>query len=429
MNPEFNAENNVLGYLLTNDRYYWENYQELKSDLFLEPLNREIFDKFKETIRSNSPTLYVLSQFFSFDYLSSLTNNLVYTVSFQESLTELKKRFTSYKLSLLGIQLSVGPVDERVELLKTSLEEIITTQSFKTTTISEAVDDFIKTVKSRRDSGGLSGIGTGLTDYDRFTGGFQPSDLVIIAGETSQGKTSLALTMIRHAAVRFGARVCVFSYEMTQMQIVSRMMAQVSGINSKRLMSANVSDEELENTGFHPLKESNILIDACSTTSIDYLLNNLRMYKIRYGVNIAVIDYLQLLRFDKKGISREQEVGMNTRLLKNIAKELDITVVVLSQLSRDRGTPKPTLNRLRDSGQIEEAADQVIFVYRPEMYGIEHFEDSDIPTEGVAFVMLAKGRNVGVCSFYLNFDKYTTNFTNYQTSDFTQETRDFTAPF
>ena len=235
--------------------------------------------------------------------------------------------------------------------------------------------------------------------------------------------------MIRHAAVRFGARVCVFSYEMTQMQIVSRMMAQVSGINSKRLMSANVSDEELENSGFPPLKESNILIDACSTTSIDYLLNNLRMYKIRYGVNIAVIDYLQLLRFDKKGISREQEVGMNTRLLKNIAKELDITVVVLSQLSRDRGTPKPTLNRLRDSGQIEEAADQVIFVYRPEMYGIEHFEDSDIPTEGVAFVMLAKGRNVGVCSFYLNFDKYTTNFTNYQTSDFTQETRDFTAPF
>ena len=237
--------------------------------------------------------------------------------------------------------------------------------------------------------------------------------------------------MARNAALRFGAKVCVFSYEMTEKQIITRLISQQSGVNSKRLMTAQISDEEYltAKERVQQLRQTQLIVDPCKNTSIDYLINNLRAYKMKYGIQVAVVDYLQLLRGDKKE-SREQEVGTNTRRLKNMAKELEITIIALSQLSRDRGNPKPTLNRLRDSGQIEEAADQVLFVYRPEMYGIQRFEDTDISTEGMAVVILAKGRNVGVCSFYLNFDKYTTEFSNYSQHDFTTEPKDYTGtPF
>ena len=420
-------EKNVLGYLLNNTSYYFAYYQQLKPEMFAE--HQDIFEKYVALVHTSKPSLYELSKFFPYELLSKISSGVDFSITFAECIRILRDEYTLRKLTALGMQLSFGSTGERMKILEDTLNDITGSEIHDVTTISEGIDRvFDMIVKSRTD--GLSGVGTGLEEYDKFTGGLQSSDLIIIAGETSQGKTSLALTMLRHAVTRFGARVCVFSYEMTDRQIIARLIAQASGINSKRLMTSKVSDEEIEEAKkkITDLKDAKLFIDPCKNTSIDYLCNNLRAYKMRYDINIAVVDYLQLLKGETR-VSREQEVGNNARRLKNLAKELNITVVALSQLSREKGSPKPTLNRLRDSGQIEEAADQVLFVYRPEMYGIEHFDDTDISTCGMAHVFLAKGRNVGICNFYLNFDKHTTEFTNYKSYDFSETPRDFTAPF
>ena len=422
-------EKNILGYLITNPSHYYSCYQEINADMFLDPTNREIFKKYVELLQTDKPTLYALSKFFPYEYLSSLTPD--FTVSITECVLELRNAYISHQLTFLGTQLAYGSVSERIAYIQDTLSKVMGSDVNQVTMISDGIDQVFASIKENRTRTGLSGIGTGFEKYDSFTGGLQRSDLVIIAGETSQGKTSFALGMARNAALRFGAKVCVFSYEMTEKQIITRLISQQSGVNSKRLMTAQISDEEYltAKERVQQLRQTQLIVDPCKNTSIDYLINNLRAYKMKYGIQVAVVDYLQLLRGDKKE-SREQEVGTNTRRLKNMAKELEITIIALSQLSRDRGNPKPTLNRLRDSGQIEEAADQVLFVYRPEMYGIQRFEDTDISTEGMAVVILAKGRNVGVCSFYLNFDKYTTEFSNYSQHDFTTEPKDYTGtPF
>lgn len=413
-------EHNILGYLLTNNSYYFANYQELRADMFADPQNRAIFEKYVELIHADKATLLSMSKHFAYDVLSSLTASINYSLSFVECLSELKRTYIADRLTMLGDQIKDGEVDDRIRIIQDTLSEVRGAEGSGAVSIAEGITSVLAKIGRNRGNKGLSGIGTGIEKYDTFTGGWQPSDLVVVAGETSQGKTSLALSMIRRSVIQFGAKACIFSYEMTEDQIITRLISQQSGVNSKRLMTAQVSDEELEKAGrdVGQLRSSYLWIDPCKNTSVDYLCNNLRAYRMRYGIQVAVIDYLQLLRHEGKRLSREQEVGENARHLKNIAKELGITVVALSQLSRDKYNPKPSLNRLRDSGQIEEAADQVLFVYRPEMYSINTFEDTSMSTEGMAHIILAKGRNVGVCSFYLDFDKFTTEFSNHTDYDF-----------
>ena len=153
-------------------------------------------------------------------------------------------------------------------------------------------------------------------------------------------------------------------------------------------------------------------IDECRNTSLKYILNRIRQYVISKKVEMVVVDYLQLISYNAKGRTREQEVSHVARALKNIAKELDITVVALSQLSRNvskRETGRPTLADLRESGEIEQAADVVAFVYRPEYYGLKT-DDNGNSVEGMAEIIFAKGRNIGIGSKYLKFVDYLTKF-------------------
>ena len=261
----------------------------------------------------------------------------------------------------------------------------------------------------------LNGIGTGLTELDAHTGGLQPTDLVVIAGETSQGKTSLALTIANNAALLYGASVAFYSLEMGNTQLAARLMAQQTGVSSKSILTHRLDRGliQLINNNTSKLCSSKIYFDDSSTTNIDSILRSIRAMKTKYDINLVVVDYIQLVGSVSKNTSREQQVAEVARSLKNVAKDLNICVVALSQLSRSQNS-KPSLNRLRDSGQIEEAADIVLFTYRPEVYG-EQYDDelSSYNPAGSALIDVAKGRNIGTHRFVLSFKKELTLYKDY----------------
>jgi replicative DNA helicase len=250
-----------------------------------------------------------------------------------------------------------------------------------------------------------AGLKTGFTYYDNFSGGLQKSDLVIVAGETSQGKTSFALNIADYIADH-KTPVAIISLEMSNGQLLSRLVCSRINLPIKKIRE-NILSFEGAASDYINLP---IYVADIKNNGVNSICGMIRAMVMKHNVEVAVIDYLQLVSDKSKG-SREQEIGSIARIFKNLAKELNITVIALSQLARDKNRPYPTLARLRDSGQIEEAADVVIFVYRPEAYGLTDY--NGLQAEGLAEVIVAKGRNIGTCKFFLNFRDETTKFSNY----------------
>ncbi len=246
-------------------------------------------------------------------------------------------------------------------------------------------------------------------------GGFQPSNLIVIAGATSMGKTSFAMSIARRA-VESNRKVAFYSLEMTQYQIVARLLSKGSGIAPNRLLNDPLDKEELcrfdKESGRMNKYADNLLFDDRSCCTVDSIIASIRALKKRNNIDGVFIDYLQILNVNQRGITnREQLMGDVARKLKNLAKDLNIWIVALSQLNRDKDNPSPNLDRLRDSGQIAEAADIVMLIYRAEMYRRRYdhpFEN--IETSGTALINVAKGRNVGVGSFIAGFDAQSTFF-------------------
>ncbi|MEE9574370.1 MAG: DnaB-like helicase C-terminal domain-containing protein, partial [Candidatus Neomarinimicrobiota bacterium] len=255
------------------------------------------------------------------------------------------------------------------------------------------------------------GIKTGLAKYDKFTGGLHCSDLTLIAAETSQGKTSLALTIFKNCVFN-GSKAAIFSLEMTKEQLVSRITAQETGIGAKNIMYNKLNPVEKQTviTQLLELQDMPIFFDESTSNDIDKICTSIRKLKIKHDINLVLVDYIQ----DMKGANDESGIAEIGRKLKNIAKELDISVVAISQLSRDKNNPEPNRARLRGSGQLEEKADIVLLLYRPEEYGRTYSEPHEMTeTLSTAQVKIAKGRNVGTGSFILGFNKETTNFYDY----------------
>jgi replicative DNA helicase len=241
-----------------------------------------------------------------------------------------------------------------------------------------------------------------FTGLDEFLGGFQRSDLIIVAGRPSMGKTSLALSISRNAAVEQGACVALFSLEMAREALVLRMLASESGVNSKRLRLGLPNEEEekriMEATGC--LSEVPIYIDDSPQLRIVEMRSKVRRLHYERGVNLIIVDYLQLMQGDGRGESRVQEISYISRSLKALARELDVPVLAVSQLSRAvewRASHVPQLSDLRESGSIEQDADVVMFIYRDEYYyTVEEWQnqhpDKDYPRQ-IADIIIAKHRN------------------------------------
>lgn len=272
--------------------------------------------------------------------------------------------------------------------------------------IKEAINQ-IEEAGKREDS--LIGVPSGFTKLDRLTSGWQKSDLVIIAARPSMGKTAFVLTMARNMAVMNNKSVAIFSLEMSSLQLVNRLIVSETELPSDRIRNGRLRDYEWEQLDYkiNSLLEAPIYIDDTPAISIFELRAKCRRLKRQYDIDIIIIDYLQLMTGtnDLKG-NREQEVSNISRALKGIAKELDVPVIALSQLNRSveirSGSKRPQLSDLRESGAIEQDADMVIFIHRPEKYGFLEDEEGN-SLKGLAEIILAKHRNGPIGDIMLRF--------------------------
>ena len=268
----------------------------------------------------------------------------------------------------------------------------------------------------------VTGIPTGFIDLDYRTSGFQPSDFILIAARPSMGKTAFVLSMARNMAVDHEQGVAFFSLEMSSVQLMMRLIIAETGLSGNDVKSGRLTPEQWRHleSATKPLGSAPLFIDDTPALSVFEFRSKARRLKIHNDIKIIIIDYLQLMtgNQDTKG-NREQEVAFISRTLKAIAKELNVPVIALSQLSRATemrgGSKRPQLSDLRESGAIEQDADIVAFIHRPEYYGINQ-DENGMPTAGMAEIILAKHRNGAVCDVNLRFLKEQARFADMEDS-------------
>ena len=276
------------------------------------------------------------------------------------------------------------------------------------------VTDAIKEIEAGKgQEGHLRGIPSGFTDLDRITNGWQKSDLVILAARPGMGKTAFVLSMARNCAIDFDKAVAIFSLEMSSLQLVTRLISSETQLSADKLKKGNLESYEWEqlHSKIGKLTDAKLLIDDTPALTVFELRAKCRRLKAQHDIDMVIIDYLQLMSGsgDARG-NREQEISAISRSLKALAKELDVPIIALSQLSRAvetrGGSKKPILSDLRESGAIEQDADMVMFIYRPEYYKIEVDEDGN-STAGIAEICIAKHRNGALKDIPLRFiDKF-----------------------
>ena len=259
---------------------------------------------------------------------------------------------------------------------------------------------------------GLSGVPSGFDKLDKLTSGWQPSDLIIVAARPGMGKTALTLSMARNMAVNNNIPVAFFSLEMSSVQLITRLISSETGLSSEKLRTGKLEKHEWEqlNVKVKALENAPLFIDDTPSLSIFDLRAKARRLASQHGIRMIVIDYLQLMTAggSQKGGNREQEISTISRNLKALAKELNCPVIALSQLSRAvetrGGSKRPILSDLRESGAIEQDADIVAFIYRPEYYKIDEWDDDErTPTAGQGEFIVAKHRNGGLENIRLKF--------------------------
>ncbi|WP_080777646.1 replicative DNA helicase [Chryseobacterium phocaeense] len=289
-------------------------------------------------------------------------------------------------------------------------------------TANSLVKQAIDTIKSLKDKEGLSGVPSGFRDIDKETGGWQNSDLIIIAARPAMGKTAFLLSMARNIAVGHKIPMVLFSLEMASVQLITRMIASETKISSEKLRKGTLDDEEWQRlfSNVSELENAPLFIDETPSLSIFDFRAKCRRLVMQHGVKLIMVDYLQLMTAGGggKGVgNREQEISMISRSLKAIAKELNVPVIALSQLSRSveaRPGKRPQLSDLRESGAIEQDADIVSFIFRPEYYKIAVWdndeEGQETSTENQAELIIAKHRNGATADVRLSFLKHFAKF-------------------
>jgi replicative DNA helicase len=256
----------------------------------------------------------------------------------------------------------------------------------------------------------VSGIPTGFTALDRVTSGWQKSDMIVIAARPGMGKTAFVVSMARNAAVQFGKAVAIFSLEMSSVQLVNRLISGETEIPAEKLRKGNLERHEYEqlHARIGKLSEAPFFIDDTPALSIFEFRAKCRRLKAQHDVQLIIIDYLQLMTGGGEGKgNREQEISFISRSIKTVAKELEVPIIALSQLSRSvetrGGDKRPILSDLRESGAIEQDADIVSFIYRPEYYGLTTDEETGDSLEGIGEFIIAKHRNGSLESIKLRF--------------------------
>lgn len=329
-----------------------------------------------------------------------------------ELLRELYMKRKLYVVCVKGMQVATDPMAD-----ETDFQSILSEMNDTTNTVEKGMQSFgdamkelRKDITDRRDGNGKQGMMTGLHIFDsRY--GLHEGDLVIFAGRTSQGKSTLSTTIARNMAL-MNIPSAYYSLEMNAKQLTARIMARDALLSSSRMLYDKIADVELKNFDATASNLSNLPIyyDDKSKMSFQKLRTSIRSMVRTHGVKIVFIDYLQILANGSE-TNREQLIGDMARDLKRDAVELSICIIAISQLSRakEKQNPEPTLGEMRGSGQIEEACDMAVLVYRPFVYGIERYKDGSL-TYGTAQLTIAKGRNIGLAQEVVNFNGDLTYF-------------------
>lgn len=365
-------------------------------------------------------------------YLAQLTQKVGSAAHIEFHSKIIAQKYVQRELIRAATEIQKKAYDESMDV--TDLIDLAEGEIFKVSEghvkrdVQKSRDIITKTLQvieevSKRE-GGFSGVPTGFTHLDRLTLGWQPSDLIIIAARPSMGKTAFTLTMARNMSVDHEQAVAFFSLEMPAHQLMMRLVVAETGIPGNDLKLGRLSPEQWRHleSATKPLGSAKLFIDDTPALSVFEFRSKARRLKIHNDIKIIMIDYLQLMTGGPqaaKGGNREQEVSFISRTLKAIAKELNVPIIALSQLNRSTelrgGSKRPQLSDLRESGAIEQDADIVAFIHRPEYYGINQ-DENGMPTAGMAEIILAKHRNGAVCDVNLRFLKEQARFADVEDS-------------
>ncbi len=411
-------EEAVLGaMMLENDRLA-EVIEILKAEVFYKESHQIIFNSIKRLFGKNEPVdiLTVTEELRKSGelemaggayFITMLTNRIASAANIEFHARIIIQKFIQRELIRVSSEIIKDAYEDTTDVFdlldqaETGLFAISETSIGKSymdmqSIIKEAI---LEIAAGRNQEGKLRGVGSGFTELDRVTSGWQKSDLMIIASRPGMGKTAFALTMARNAAIEFKKPVAIFSLEMSAVQLVTRLISSETEIPQEKLRKGNMEDHEWAqlNSRIASLIDAPIYIDDTAALSIFDLRAKCRRLKAHHDVQMIIVDYLQLMQGSQETRgNREQEISSISRSLKTLAKELDVPVIALSQLSRASekrsAAAKPILSDLRESGSIEQDADMVLFIYRPEYYKIDTDEQGD-STAGVAEVLIAKNRN------------------------------------
>ena len=422
-------EEAVLGALMLDNEALSDTIDILKPEYFYKMEHQKIFDAIIVLFNESKPVdiLTIIEQLKKSGelesiggafYITQLTNNVASSANTEYHARIIVEKFIQRSLIQISSTIIKDSFDETIDvfdLLSNAEQELFSvtegslrkSYSKMSELISSAINN-IEELKNKED--GLSGVPSGFSRLDRVTSGWQKSDLIIVAARPGMGKTALALTMCRNIAINHKTPIGIFSLEMSTDQLVNRLISSESEIPSNKLRKGNL--EEYEFVQLHEkikdLAEAPIYIDDTPGLSVFELRAKARRLVKNHGVKIIIVDYLQLMTAGGNKIgNREQEISTISRSLKGIAKELKIPVIALSQVnrgveSRTSTSKRPILADLRESGAIEQDADIVTFIYRPEYYKIYEWENSD-DSRGQAEIIIAKHRNGSLENIRLKF--------------------------
>ena len=416
----------IVGDLLKPEVFYKEAHQRIFRAIQKLCINDDAVDLLtvSESLRQSGE----LEQVGGYSYLSQLTSRVASAVHIEFHVRIIIQKYLQRKLIGSCTELQSRAYDDAVDvsdLIDKAQKAVfdIADSNIKKDTVEIApiIEEAIKGIQSASERpDGINGVPSGFTALDAVTAGWQPSDLVIVAARPAMGKTAFVLSMARNMAVVHKQAVAIFSLEMSAVQLVTRLIAMETGLNSEKLKTGKLDKEDWQqlHARIKALVEAPILVDDTPALSIFELRAKCRRLKQKHNIQVLIIDYLQLMTAgaDMRG-NREQEVSMISRQLKIIAKELNIPVIALSQLNRGveaRPDKKPMLSDLRESGSIEQDADMVMFIHRPEKYGI--MEDNEGNSmKGIATIIIAKHRNGAVGEVNLRFRAELTLFEDLET--------------
>lgn len=443
-------EEAVLGAMMIDKKGLNETIEILQEDFFYRPEHQYIFSAITTLFNESQPIdLLTVSNQLRKDgkleaiggdyYLIGLTQKVSTSAHIEFHARVIQEKYVLRKLIEISsniIDKSYDDTTDIFELLDESESEIfkITDGSLKSSYMDSKtlVYQAIEQIKSMSEKEGLSGVPSGFTQIDKITSGWQNSDLVILAARPGMGKTAFVLSMAKNIAVDHEMPVAVFSLEMSSVQLITRLIVGETGIQSDKIRKGKLSDAEWKQlyTKVKGLENAPLYIDDTPALNVFDLRAKCRRLVSQHGVRLIIIDYLQLMTTREKGSSgnREQEISTISRSLKAIAKELNVPVIALSQLSRAvetrGGTKRPLLSDLRESGAIEQDADIVTFIYRPEYYKLDHWDDdASTPCAGQAEFIIAKHRNGALENVRLRFISDQAKFANLESESF-----DFSGP-